>query len=178
MNTAHGDGEKAGLSSRLAAELKSMGLMMLYFACWLVPLLLIKNLLLEEYQVPMTRLSAAIVGALVLSKVVLILEHASLGELTRSRPAWLEVLLRTALYSAGVAVVLLLEKAFEGRHEYGGFWPSLLAVPTHKDIHQVWTNLICVSAALLSYNVLAVMRRHLRVDSLLSLFSLPLPPAE
>ncbi len=178
MNATQGDDEKAGLSSRLAAELKSMALMMLYFACWLVPLLIVKNLLLEEYQVPMTRLSAAIVGALVLSKDVLILEHVSLGEHTRSRPAWLEVLLRTVLYAAGVAVVLLLEKAFEGRHEYGGFWPSLLAVPTHEDIHHVWTNLICVSAALLSFNVLAVIRRHLKVDSLLGLFGRPSPPAE
>ena len=51
---------------KLAAELKSLGLMMLFFAAWFIPLLAIKNLLLESYEVPMTHLSAAIIGALVL----------------------------------------------------------------------------------------------------------------
>jgi hypothetical protein len=175
MNSKQGNVKASGTSNRLVAELKSMGWMMLYFACWLVPLLVIKNLLLEDYQVPLTRLSAAVVGALVLSKAVLILEHVPLGGLTRNRPAWLEVLLRTTLYAAGVAVVLLLEKGFEGRHEYGGFWPSLLAVPKHADIHHVWINLICVSAALLSFNVLDVIRRHLDLESLLPLFGRPVP---
>ena len=178
MKSQQGEAGVSGRSNRLVGELKSLGWMMLYFACWLVPLLVIKNLLLQDYQVPLTRLSAGIVGALVLSKVVLILEHVSLGGLTRGRPAWMEVLLRTALYAVGVAIVLLLEKAFEGRHEYGGFWPSLLSAPKHADIQHVWINLICVTAALLSYNVLAVIRHYLKSDSLLALFGRPLPETE
>lgn len=172
-----GDTTTAGVSNRLVTELKSLGLMMLYFACWLVPLIMVKNLLLEEYQVPVTRLSVAIVGALILSKVVLVLEHVSLGTWTESRPAWLDVVLRTLLYAVGVAVVLMLEKAFEGRHEYGGFWNSFRAVFEHRDINHVWINLICVSAALLSFNVLGVIRRHLKQGSLLALFGRPLPPS-
>ncbi len=176
MNTTQGDVNESGFMARLAAELKALGLMMLYFACWLVPLIIVKNLLLEEYQVPITRLSVAVVGALVLSKVVLVLEHVSLGDWVANRPAWVDVILRTLLYGVGVAIVLLLEKAFEGRHEHGGFWPSLGAVLEHRDINHVWINLICISAALFSFNVLAVLSRHFGEGGLLQLFGKPLPP--
>lgn len=177
MTSEYGGTKAAGFSSKLVAELKTVGMMMLYFACWLIPLLVVKNLLLEEYDVPLTRLSAAVIGALVLSKVVLVLEHVSLGSLTENRPAWLDVFLRTLLYAAGVAVVLLLEKAFEGRHEHGGFWSSLASVYEHRDIHHVWINVICVSAALLSYNVFAVIRRYLGEGGLTELLLKPLPPS-
>ena len=174
MTTEPGGTKSASFSSKLVAELKTVGMMMLYFACWLIPLLVVKNLLLEEYHVPMTKLSTAVIGALVLSKVVAVLEHVSLGGLTDNRPAWLDVLLRTLLYAVGVAVVLLVEKAFEARHEHDGFWPALTSVLEHRDINHIWTNVICLSAALLSYNILAVIRRHVGEDGLLALLRRPL----
>lgn len=164
-----------GLSTRLKAELKSLALMMLYFAAWLVPLLTIKNLLLEAYAVPWTHVSAGIVGALILSKVVLILEHVPLGAWVARQPAWVDVVLRTVLYAAGVVVVLLIEKGFEARHEHGGFWRSLGAVFDHPDLNHVWVNTICIAGALLSYNVLTVLRSNLADRSLLGLLAKPLP---
>jgi hypothetical protein len=105
--------------------------------------------------------AVALAGALVLAKVVLVLEHVPLGAWVRTRPALLDVILRTALYALGVLVVLLLEKAVEGRHEHSGFGPSLVAVFQHAEVHQVWVNTICLSGALLGYNVLSVVRGHL-----------------
>jgi hypothetical protein len=168
-------GQPGGRPTRLKTELKSLALMMLFFTGWLVPLLIIKNLLLDAYEVPSTQLPAAIIGALILSKVVVVLEHVSLGSWVASRPAWVDVMLRTLLYGAGVAVVLLLEKAFEGRHEMGGFWRSLAAVLHHPDINHVWVNTICVTGALFSYNLLAVLRRHLNGQTVLGLLAKPLP---
>jgi len=106
-----------------------------------------------------------------------VLEHVSLGAWIRTQPAWLDVILRTALYAFGVLVVLLLEKTFEGRHEHGGFGPSLIAVFQHAEIHHVWVNTICLSGALLGYNVLSVVRRHLGEGGLIRLFLSPLPEA-
>ena len=98
---------------KLKRELEELSLAGLYFFLWIGLLVAIKKLVLAEYQIEFVGLSAALIGALVLAKVVLILEHVPLGPLTRSRPAWVEVLLRTVLYSAGVVVVMLLEKGFE-----------------------------------------------------------------
>ena len=147
----------------------------LYFTVWLGVLVVLKKLVLEEYDVEFQGLSIALVGALVLSKVVLILENVSLGEWVRKQPAWVEVLLRTGLYSAGVFVVLLVEKALEGRHEYGGFTQALKSIFQHADIKHVWVNTICLGGALFGYNVLWVIRRHLGDGGLPRVLLAPLP---
>jgi hypothetical protein len=84
-------------------------------------------------------------------------------------------ILRTALYSLRVLIVLLLEKAFDGRHEYGGFGPALMAVFKHAEIFHVWVNTICLSGALLVYNMLSIIRKHPGKGGLMWLFLSPLP---
>jgi hypothetical protein len=74
-----------------------------------------------------------------------------------------------------VVLVLLLEKGFEGRHEYGGFGNSLAAVFQHADIHHVWANTLCVGGAILSFNTLSIIRGHLEGASLAALFLRPPP---
>ena len=160
---------------KLAHELRALLQAMLYFTVWLGALVVLKKLILEEYRIEFEGLSVALVGALVLSKVVLILENVSLGEWVRKRPAWVEVALRTALYSVGVFVVLLVEKAFEGRHEYGGFVASLTSLFQDADFNHVLINTICIGGALVGFNVLWVIRRHLGEGGLIRLFLSPVP---
>jgi hypothetical protein len=160
---------------KLRNEIKAVTLATLYFATWIGELMVLKVLVLEEYRIEFHAWSLVVVGALVLAKVVLVLEHVPLGAWTRTRPALVDVILRTALYAVGVLVVLLLEKAFDGQHEHGGFVPSVLAVFHHAEIHHVWVNAICLSGALLGYNALSVIRRHLGEGGLIRLFLSPLP---
>ena len=163
------------LHQELGNEIKALALAALFFGVWIAGLVLLKQLLLEEYQIAFHGLSLVLVGALILSKVVLVLEHVPLGAWVRARPAWVDVMVRTLLYSLGVLAVLLLEKGFEGRHEHGGFGPSLRSVFQHADAHHVWVNAICLSSALFAYNALSVIRRHMGAGGLRRLFSLPLP---
>ena len=162
-------------SEKLAKELRELTVASLYFGVWIGVFILLKKLILSEYQIEFTGLSVVLVGTLVLAKVVLILEHVPLGALTRNRPAFVDVLLRTALYTLGVFAVLLLEKGFEGRHEHGGFGPALASVFQQADVYHVWANTICVVGALLVYNVLSVVRRKLGKGGLTRLFMSPLP---
>ena len=111
---------------KLKYEVKALTIGGLYFASWLTALLVIKHLVLAEYQIAFSHWSLALVGALVLSKVVLLLEHVSLGAWVRARPAWVDVMLRTAFYAFGVPCAFA-RKTFEGRHEHGGFINSLTA---------------------------------------------------
>lgn len=164
-----------GARERLTHELRALAQAGLFFALWLGVLVVLKKLILEAYQIEFRGLSVALGGALVLSKVVLILENVSLGAWVRRQPAWVDVSLRTSLYTVGVAAVLLLEKAFEARHEHGGFVESLWAVLHHPELSHVWVNTIVVGGALLSYNMLWVIRRHLGEGGLLRLFRRPVP---
>jgi hypothetical protein len=160
---------------KLKAELQAMGVAGLYFGSWITVLLVLKELLLAEYDIAFNGWSLALVGALVLSKVVLVLEHVPLGSWLRARPVWVDVTARTLLYGLGVLVVLLLEKALEGRHEHGGFVPSLMSVFQQAEIHHVWVNSICVTGALFTFNALSVVRRHLGEGGLRRLFLQPAP---
>tara|TARA_B100000700_G_scaffold241549_1_gene268856 strand:+ start:14474 stop:15187 length:714 start_codon:yes stop_codon:yes gene_type:complete len=163
------------LRKKLTHELKSVGLLTLYFGCWLAAFLLLKQLILAEYHIEFSGMSKAVVGALILSKVVLVMQHVPLGTWVRRQSAWVDVVLRTTLYALGVLAVLLLEKGFEGRHEYGGFIPSLSALFQNLDMPNVWANVICLSGALLVYNILSVIRMRLGVCVLVRMFLTPLP---
>lgn len=163
------------VAHRLKNEIKALAVATLYFGTWLGALVVLKKLILAGYSIEFQGLSAAMVGTLVLAKVVLIMERVPLGAWVRSKPAWVDVVLRTVLYAAGVVVVLLLEKGFEGRHEYGGFGPALAAAFQHAETPHVWANTMCVSGALLGYNALSVVQRQLGDGGLFRLFLTPLP---
>ena len=163
------------IKQRLKNEINAFLLAILYFGFWVGMLMSIKTLILAEYQIAFNGWTLAVIGVLVLAKVVLILEHVSLGAWISSQPAWLDVLLRTILYSVGVFVVMVLEKAFEGRHEYGGLGNSLSEVFQHVEAPHLWVNTICVTAALLGYNILDVIRRHYGPGGVLQLFMSPIP---
>ena len=163
------------IAQKLKHEFAAVAWLTFYFGCWLGALVLLKYLVLEEYQIAFSGFSVALVGALVLAKVVLVLEHVSLGGWVRAQPAWADVVLRTALYAFGVFVLLLLEKTFEGRHEHDSFGDSIIAVFQHADAIHVWLNTICLTGALLSYNMLSVVRKRLGKGALLKMFLSPLP---
>jgi len=158
---------------KMKHELKAILLVTLFFAAWLGVLMALKVLILQEYHIQFSGFSKVLVGALILAKVVLILEHVSLGAWLRDQPVLVDVILRTLLYALGTLVVLLLEKAFESRHEQGGFGPALKNVFQHRDIAHVWANTISVTGALLFYNVLTVLKGHLGTGGFARVFLSP-----
>ena len=163
------------IAQKLKHEIEAVLLLTLYFGSWIGSLVLLKYMILAEYKIPYDGLPVILLGAMVLAKVVLILEYVPLGAWVKTRPAWINTLLRTALYALGVLVVLLLEKAFEGRHDHGGFSASFIALFQHADIKHIWLNTFCLTAALLSYNMLSVVRKNLGKGALLRMFLSPLP---
>jgi len=162
------------LPAKLREEIKSVGLTTLFFAAWFSVLLVLKSLILAEYNIEFRSMSIALIGALIVAKVVLVLEKVPLERWTRNRSALTHVVVRTGLYGFGILVVLFLEKAFELRHEYGGFIPALAQVVGHQDIPHVLAAAIGVTGALFVFNAMFVIRRRLGKHGLLGLFLSPL----
>ncbi len=133
----------------------------------------VKFIILEEYHFPFGGISNALIGALILAKDVLILEHISLGAWLRNQPVLLDVILRTLLYAVGTFVAMLLEKAFESRHEQGGFGPAMMNIFQHPDMPHLWANTFCVTGALLCHNLLSSLNRHLGTGGLARVFLSP-----
>ena len=159
----------------LKREIVELAYVTFYFGCWLGVLMLLKYLILAEYKIQFYGMSLVLLGALLLAKVVLVLEHVSFGAWIHAQPAWVDVVLRTALYTFGVFVLMLSEKAFEARHEYDDFISLLNGLLQHADMNHIWVNTICLSGALLSYNILSVVSRHLGKAALFKMLLMPLP---
>jgi hypothetical protein len=126
------------LQQKALNEIKSIGLLAAYFAAWFSLLMLLKKLMLEGYQIQFRGISVALVSALVVAKVVALMEYVPLGQWVQRRPVAVDVALRTPLYTFGAFVVMLLGKAFEARHEAGGFGKALITVFQHHDMPHVW----------------------------------------
>ena len=155
---------------KLVHELKALGLITLYFAFWVGSILLVEKLMLAQYGIRFNALALALIGTILLSKVVLLMEHVPVEAWVPNQPTVVPVLLRTILYVLGVLVVLSIEKAFEARHEYGGFVRALTQIGQHPEYPRVLANTICLGWAILGYNILSALRRHLGKNGLRQLF--------
>ncbi len=165
------------MSRKIRHEVKAVLIATAFFAAWFGTLMLLKRLILAEYQIEFRGLASALLGALVVAKVVLILEHVPLGGWVRRQPAWVDLIARTALYAAGAFVAMLIEKAFHGRHEYGGFGESLVKVFQHTDIHHVWAAAIGVTGGLLLFNIASLLRKRVGGEALGRAFLTPMEPS-
>lgn len=157
----------------LKEEARAVLLYTLCFGVWFSGFMLIKTLILAEYEIEFRGVSAAVVAALILAKVVLLLEHVSLGPWIERQAAWVDVAVRTVVYGAGVVVVLLLEKAFELRHDTEGVVEAVVAALHHEDVPHVLANALCVTGALLAFNTVSVVRRKCGEGFLWRLFTAP-----
>ena len=155
---------------KVREELRAVAVTALYFFTWMLVLVVCKSLILAEYHIEFRGYMVALVGSLIIAKVVVVLQHVPFGALVRGQPAVVNVILRTILYGVGVAAMQLVEKAFESRHEYGGFGSALADVFHHRDIDHVWVNTIWLTCALLQFNALSILRQRFGDRELIRLF--------
>ncbi len=141
-----------------------------YFAIVFMLMMVMKRLYLEDYDIKFRGISQAIIGSLIMAKVIVLMELISLGKWVQGKPAIVDVILRTLLYTLGVAIVILLEKAFEKRHIVEGFGNMISYVFSHRDIYHVWATTIGASVSILIYNAFTVVKRVLGEKGLVKLF--------
>jgi len=158
------------VAHKVAREIKTVGLVTLYFACCFGIIVFLKRLFLAQYEIEFRGLSAAIMGALIAGKVVLVLEKAPIGKWIGDRVVLLELLARTLLYTIGAMFALLVEHTFSARHEYDGFFSAMVEVFRHRDINHVWASVTCASLSFLAFNTGAVVWRYLGKEKLMRLF--------
>jgi len=154
----------------LADEFKAVVAVTLYFAACFIVFMVLKQLLLADYGIEFHGLSTALIGALVTAKVLIVLEKVPLTRWLQGRPAIVDVVVRSIVYTFATLVVLLLEKAFESRAEHGGLVEAVIRVLEHRDIHRVWAATLCVGLAFLAYNAFAVVRRDIGDRRLVDMF--------
>ena len=167
--------EPKSFKQKVLKEIKTVAIATVYFAIWMGILMFLKTMILTEYKVEFTGISKAIIGALILAKVVLVIDLIPLSKFTRLHPAIFFIFFRTLFNIVAVFILMLLEKAFESRHEYGSFGSSLSQVFQHRDVYHVWANVTVVSIAVFWFNVIFVLQGYLGKQKLRQVFfSIPM----
>ncbi len=162
------------LKEKLAKEFKTVFFTSLYFLLWFSAMILIKTLLLREYEIKFYGFASAVVAALAIAKVVLVLEYVPI-KYTEDKPAWQEVLVRTILYMIGAFVFIALEKAFHARHEYGSMLGAFANMGDMINTYHLWVNILNIGGAILLFNIWSVVKMHYGKGIFIQLMAAPLP---
>ena len=150
-----------GIKQRVVDEVKEIGVVSAYFLCWFLLFLYLKKLILAEYHIEVSVFWTAIVGALVVAKVVVVLENTGLGERLRSGPLILHVAYRSFVYTAVVFVVTAAERLFDLYRSHGSLQAALDAGWDSRDIHHFLAMNISVALAFVVYNTYSEIDRHM-----------------
>lgn len=155
---------------RIRHEIREIGLTTLYFLSCFLLFLSLKKLFLEEYHVEISVLHTAVIGALVVAKVVVLLEKTSVGSRFRSARLFIHVLYRSLLYTTAVFVVSVTERLFDLYRETGALPAALSQTWAGRDFPHFLAMNVCVGISFLIYNSFAEIDRHLGEGGLRRLF--------
>jgi hypothetical protein len=155
---------------KIFEEIKTIMRTAAYFAIVFILMMIMKKLNLKDYDIEFSGMSQAIIGSLIMAKVIVLMELISLGNWVQRKPPIVDIIIRTLLYTCGVLIAIVLERAFEKRHEAGSYGEAIKYVFTNRDIYHVWATTIGAAASIFVYNSFSVVQRILGKHGLAKLF--------
>ncbi|MGF1467806.1 MAG: hypothetical protein ACFCGT_16905 [Sandaracinaceae bacterium] len=116
---------------------------------------ILKYLTLAQYHIAPHELGQAVVLALVLGKVVVVLDKTSFGNRFERHAVWSSVLYKSAIYTLAVAALLVVERVLH--HLLGGLTlaESLREAWDASDRNRAAATSICVMVAFIGYNAMS-----------------------
>lgn len=139
-------------------ELKTLVLAIVYFATCFWLILVLEKLFLAEYHIRFAHLSIALVIAIVVAKVVLILDHLPLLRALHRHVIAVEITIRTLVYSGICMAALVIEKSLESRYKHESFASAVTHFLEREDLNQILATALCVTITLLGYNLFAILK--------------------
>lgn len=151
-----------GMLSVLKHEVRQVGMVILYFLFCFGVVLTVKKLMLASYQIEFYALSSAVVGALVIGKVVVVLDKTRAGtRFDASLPLGLAALYKSMIYALVTFVVLFLEKLFHAYRASGTVGQAVMDIWAHRDRNVILANVILIGLAFAVYHIYAGVDRRL-----------------
>jgi len=152
---------------KLKKEIIEILLVTAYFLLCFGVLILIKKLTLAQVEVEFYGFSAALVGALVMSKVVILLDKTPLGKIYIRQALYKNVLFKSIIYTLVLTFVLFIENLIHTLLEGNNFMEAIKSIHEHRDPMQFRLILI---ASFGSYNVIIAIRDSMEKGALTNLF--------
>ena len=143
-------------------EAKEVGLITLYFLFCFSVALLLKKLFLADYDIKVYVLSTLIVAALVVAKVVAVLDQTHAGtRFDRTLPLGVVALYKTLVYAVATLVVLFLETVIDVYRETHSLRAAMLEIWAHRDWNLLLAKVLCGGLAFAGYHLYAGLDRRL-----------------
>ena len=151
-----------GLVSTLKHEVQEFGLVTLYFFFCFGFILTLKKLMLASYDIEFYALSVAVIGALIVGKVVVVLDKTHAGtRFDAGHSLGAAALYKTMIYALFTALVLFAEKLFHAYRESGLLGEALMEVWTHRDRNVIFAKVLCIGLAFMGYHLYRGIDRRL-----------------
>jgi len=146
--------------NKVKEELKAAALATLFFLCCFLFIVALKKLFLAQYDIGFYGLTAAVISAGLVGKVVVVLDKTSAGNrFEATRAPLLSVLYKTSIYSAVVLAVVAAEKVFHAYWQSRDLSAAVGEVWHGRDRNTILATVLCVGAAFAAYNLLAAINR-------------------
>lgn len=117
-------------------------------------------LYLEEYGVSVFSVAKTFVSALVVAKVVLLLDRTSFGSRFRHHALWMDVLYKALVYTVCCAAVLSLERVFHQLSQAGTWMKAVGLALGSADIHRFFATVFCLFLVFTLYSLLRALSEH------------------
>ncbi|MDP3877362.1 MAG: hypothetical protein Q8Q50_10305 [Methylobacter sp.] len=158
--------------SDLQHELKEVAWLSLYFFLCFAIMLTLKKLFLADYQVEVNALSTAAVSALIVAKIVIILDKTPAGKrFDASHALGMAALYKTLVYALVTFLVLFMEKLFHAYREVGMIGQAFIYAWEHKDRNIMLGKVIVIGLTFFGYHLYAGLDRRLGTGSLRKLIT-------
>ena len=155
---------------RIRQEVREIVFVTVYFLGCFLLFLSLKKLLLEQYDIEISIFTTAVIGALVVAKVVVLLDKTSLGHQFRDQRLFVRILWRSFAYTAIVFGVTVAERLFHLYRESGELGSAAGKLWADKDFDHFLAMNISIGLSFLAYNVFSEIDRHMGEGTLCSLF--------
>jgi hypothetical protein len=151
-----------GMLSTVKHEVEEIGLVTLYFFFCFGVILTLKKLMLQAYHIEFYAFSSALVGALIIAKVVVVLGKTRAGtRLDAHYSLGAAALYKTMIYSVVTFLVLFAEKMFHAFRESGLLGEAFIYVWEHKDLSLIFAKVLCIGLAFMGYHLYRGIDRRL-----------------
>ena len=143
-------------------EIKEVAMVSIYFFFCFVVILVLKKLLLADYKIEVDALSTAAISALIVGKIVIILDKTSAGNrFDATHALGVAALYKTLVYVFATFLVLFLEKLFHAYHENPILLQALNDVWIHRNLNVMLAKILVIGLSFFCFHLYAGLQRIL-----------------
>jgi hypothetical protein len=163
----------AAIARGLSGVVREMAPVVLFFFVAFLLLFLIFKFFAAKYSIEFSAVSKAALAALILGKVIPVLEWAQSRYRFNTHRRAVVVLCKTFIYALVVSVLLIAEKIFQGFRETGSVLGGIRLVIANASLDRALGIVLVFSLVVGSYLVLKEIDRAMGKGALFKLFLAP-----